>query len=524
MSSCVCWKTKRMKGRAMNLTELFLQLAAGHVDFLVLQSIYTAIVFAVVWLINIFSARVPYWQIGLWSLVLLRLLLPPGVSFPLSGCSLLQQTGVWTFLTDFGVDTALDGSDTALPVSRFDIEARHSAIPQDSPIRGSWWHLVLFFVWSAGFSAFLFLYIRRLRRIHHLTQAARPVTDSHVLDWIAHLRRRFHLKRTIRVVTSNDLAVPFTLGTLRPVIYVPAALLRQERGSLIRSVLAHEVAHISRFDDIKLKLQGMIQVFYFFHPLVWISNRYLRQARECYCDQLVVYKNLVGPDQYGRHLLDVLKLDSGYEQPVNPLPALGRYGHQIRRRLKNLKGEMQMKRHSMVIATGVLILLGFILLPMSGRTASDAQQEAADQSMKEISSAPEFSCPLKSGRVSDGYGRRLHPIYKKMILHRGIDIAAEKGTPVYAAADGVVDTTVINGAKDGAGKYIIVHHSDGYSTVYTQLDRIDVIKGQTITAGEAIAAVGSSGLSTGPHLHFELRLAGKAIDPETLIRFDDLKP
>jgi beta-lactamase regulating signal transducer with metallopeptidase domain len=508
----------------MNLTELFLQVSAGHVEFLVLQSIYAAIVFIVVWLINLLTPKVPWWQIGLWSLVLLRLLLPPDVSSPLSGRVILQQSGIWTFLSGFGVNTPLDGSDMTLQLSRFDIETRHPAIPQALPVRGSWWQLLLFFVWSAGSAAFLFLYIRRLRRIHHLIQAAQTVTDSHILHWIAHLRRRFQIGRTVRVVTSDALFVPFTLGTLRPVIYLPATLLEQEKRPLVRSVLAHEMAHISRFDDIKLKLQGMIQVFYFFHPLVWICNKHLGQARESYCDQLVVQKKLVGPDQYARHLLDVIKLDSGYEQSVNPMPALGRYGNQIRRRLENLKGEMQMKRHSMIMATGALLFLGVLLLPMSDRTTADAKQKAPDQVMTGTSSALEFSCPLKSGRISDRYGRRMHPIYKKMVFHRGIDIAAETGTPVYAAADGVVDTTVINGKNDGPGKYIIIDHRDGYSTVYTQLSRIDVANGQAITAGDAIGAVGSSGLSTGPHLHFELRLQGEAIDPESLIRFDDLKP
>ena len=508
----------------MNLRELFLQVSAGHVDFMILQSMYAAIVFAVVWLINLLTPKIPYWQIGLWSLVLLRLLLPPDISSPLSGRSILQQTGVWTFLSGFGVDTPLDGSDMTLQFSRFDIETRHPAIPQALPVRGSWWHLLLFFIWSAGSGAFLFLYIRRLRRIHHLIQAAQTVTDSDILHWIAHLCRRFQVERTVRVVTSDELSVPFTLGTLRPVIYLPATLLGRQKRPLLRTVLAHEMAHISRFDDIKLKLQGIIQVFYFFHPLVWICNRRLQQARESYCDQLVLQKKLVGPDQYARHLLDVIKLDSGYEQSVSPMPALGRYGQQIRRRLENLKGEMQMKRHSMIIATGVLLLLGFMLLPMSGGTATDAEQNATGQVMNETSPALEFICPLKSGRVTAGYGRRMHPIYQKMVFHRGIDIAASTGTPVYAAADGIVDTTVVNGSKEGAGNYIIVQHGKGYSTVYTQLHRVTVSDGQQVKAGESIGEVGSSGLSTGPHLHFELQRHGETIDPETLIRFEPLKP
>ncbi len=508
----------------MNLIELFLQVSAGHVDFFVLQSIYASIVFIVVWLIHLLTPKIPYWQIGLWSLVLLRLLLPPDVSSPLSGRAILQQSGVWTVLSGFGVDTSIDGSDMTLQLSCFDIEARHPAIPQALPVRGSWWHLLLFFVWSAGSVAFLFLYIRRLRRIHHLIQAAQTVTDSPILHWIAHLRRRFRVKRTIRIVTSNQFSVPFTLGTLRPVIYLPATLLGREKRPLLRTVLAHEMAHISRFDDIKLKLQEMIQVFYFFHPLVWICNKHLRQARESYCDQRVLQKKLVGPDQYARHLLEVIKLDSGYEQSVSPMPALGRYGQQIRRRLDNLKGEMHMKRHSMIMATGVLLLLGFMLLPMSGGTATDAEQNATGQVMNETSPLLEFSCPLKSGRVSDRYGQRLHPIDKKMVFHRGIDIAAPTGTPVYAAADGIVDTTVVNGSKEGAGNYIIVQHGKGYSTVYTQLHRVNVSAGEQVKSGQTIGEVGSSGLSTGPHLHFELRFKGEALDPETLIRFEPLKP
>ncbi len=126
------------------------------------------------------------------------------------------------------------------------------------------------------------------------------------------------------------------------------------------------------------------------------------------------------------------------------------------------------------------------------------------------SEAPlEYKIPL-TGRISSEFGSRFHPIDKKTKFHTGVDIAVPRGTSVGSAADGVV---TFAGRKGGYGNVVIVEHADGRTTFYAHCDKLLVEKGQTVSVGQEIAKSGSTGKSTGPHLHFEVRENGKPIDP-----------
>ena len=105
--------------------------------------------------------------------------------------------------------------------------------------------------------------------------------------------------------------------------------------------------------------------------------------------------------------------------------------------------------------------------------------------------------------ITSGWGRRWHPILRKMRMHYGTDFDADRGSPVWAAHQGVVETATY--MKD-FGRVIVLNHGDGFSTLYAHLNKIRVKYGETIRQGQRIGDVGSSGLSTGPHLHFEMRI------------------
>lgn len=126
-----------------------------------------------------------------------------------------------------------------------------------------------------------------------------------------------------------------------------------------------------------------------------------------------------------------------------------------------------------------------------------------------------LSSPLEFTRVSSGYGMRFHPILGREKAHLGVDYAAPTGTPVRTIADGVV---TFAGTQNGYGNVIEVTHRDNKSTLFAHLSRIDVKKGQRVEQGEFIGAVGTTGRSTGPHLHFEFRDHGVHQDPLEIAR------
>ncbi len=118
--------------------------------------------------------------------------------------------------------------------------------------------------------------------------------------------------------------------------------------------------------------------------------------------------------------------------------------------------------------------------------------------------------PLDAGRMSSGYGMRNHPVLKRRRKHNGVDIAAPTGTPVYATADGLI------GRADwfsSYGLYISIDHGADLETRYAHLSRLAVAAGDTVRKGDIIGYVGSTGRSTGPHLHYEVRVDGLAVNP-----------
>lgn len=120
-----------------------------------------------------------------------------------------------------------------------------------------------------------------------------------------------------------------------------------------------------------------------------------------------------------------------------------------------------------------------------------------------------------NGRITSHYGMRFHPIFKHHRLHTGIDFAGKIGTPVKAAWGGDVIET---GTRNGYGNVVVIDHHDGKVTLYGHLSMIDVEVGQPVEPGEKVGEIGMTGLATGPHLHFEIRVDGDPIDPMSFFK------
>jgi len=146
---------------------------------------------------------------------------------------------------------------------------------------------------------------------------------------------------------------------------------------------------------------------------------------------------------------------------------------------------------------------------------------------KTIPAGRHFMMPIKASadvRMTSPYGERMHPIKKKMLFHKGIDIAAPQGTPIYAIADGQVKQLQMKHVEGKAyGRYIIIQHDGGMASLYSQMSRYNVDLGQKVKKGDVIGYVGQSGISTGPHLHLEVKKNGENVNPADFIDFTSLK-
>ncbi len=149
--------------------------------------------------------------------------------------------------------------------------------------------------------------------------------------------------------------------------------------------------------------------------------------------------------------------------------------------------------------------LAFLLLLLGISTFLLAQME------------PPSGLPLgKEFHVTANFGYRVHPLVKEPKLHKGIDFKAPIGTPIYATADGVVKTAKAH--ESGYGKHIIIQHDEAYQSLFAHLSEWLVEEGAIIKKGDLIGKVGSSGASTLPHLHYEVRKNGTAVDPAPYLK------
>jgi murein DD-endopeptidase MepM/ murein hydrolase activator NlpD len=123
-----------------------------------------------------------------------------------------------------------------------------------------------------------------------------------------------------------------------------------------------------------------------------------------------------------------------------------------------------------------------------------------------------FGMPV-NGRVTSSFGMRMHPLLGYARMHKGVDIGAPYGTPIYAANDGVV---VFAGRNRGYGNFVKLNHAAGVASGYGHMSRIAVSRGARVSRGQVIGYVGSTGISTGPHLHWEVWRNGRAVNPRAV--------
>ncbi|MEY3737537.1 MAG: hypothetical protein RL544_315 [Bacteroidota bacterium] len=124
-------------------------------------------------------------------------------------------------------------------------------------------------------------------------------------------------------------------------------------------------------------------------------------------------------------------------------------------------------------------------------------------------------------RIASGFGYRIDPIYKTRKAHLGLDFAAPMGTPIYATADGSIKFSGFS--TNGYGNHVIINHGFGYETLYGHMVRVNVSQGEQVKRGQVIGYVGSTGKSTGPHLHYEVHKSNIQIDPINFF-YSDLTP
>jgi murein DD-endopeptidase MepM/ murein hydrolase activator NlpD len=263
----------------------------------------------------------------------------------------------------------------------------------------------------------------------------------------------------------------------------------------------------------------IVSIAYRFFPST--NEKRLMQENESLSDNYKVLDEKLKKMQ--KQLAELEKRDNDVYRTIfeaNPLPDSAR-----------AKEQQQLQELQQVLQMGKGELTSSII---SNMTNLEARMKRQDKSYNEIAgfiknkeqllaSTPAIQ-PVSNkdlNRVASGFGYRIDPVYKTVKFHGGLDFAAPQGTPIYATANGTVK--VAGNLGNGYGNHVVVNHGYGYETLYGHMFRINVRPGRSVKRGEILGYVGSTGKSTGPHLHYEVHKNGRPIDPVYFF-YNDLTP
>ena len=470
------------------------------------------------------------WQLGLWMILILKLLIPIGPPSELSLFNWISQHPVTPIVSYTPPVSIPDDIITHENVTQTtpELAAEYPSPKSDTPTIS-----VLPYVWLGGamltlcwfFLGSLFLR-RKLRTSSH-------AADSRIIRIFHQCADELNLWRMPDIITQDIVKTPSLFGLLQPVILLGENI-NDMNDEHIRYILLHELLHYKRRDNILNILLVVLQSIHWFNPVLWFCFYKIREDMEQANDHATLhYINSTEHTYYADALLAVLRYVSWLSPPL--VNAVGSK-KVLTRRIQMIKLNGLLNRRKRVISA-LCIVLGaslcvVLLTGAMEKSTDDSLQSSVDLSGEE-SSSPEMSAPNDSNidgkylwpvtgynRISAAYGSSWHPITKEMVFHNGIDIPAPEGTPVLTADKG---TVVEIGDNETDGNYVILNHGGDIQTFYSQLFGFaeGLAEGDTVQQGDVIGYVGSTGESTGNHLHFELRVDGESVNPTSVFASED---
>jgi beta-lactamase regulating signal transducer with metallopeptidase domain len=300
-----------------------------------------------------------------------------------------------------------------------------------------------------------------------------------------------------RLVVSKKIKAPFAFLKW---IFIPEDLRGEPQ---MNRIIAHEKVHAKHLHTLDLLITELFCIIFWFNPFVFLLKRSLKTVHEYIADHESAKSN--------SEKIELLSLlASGVNLNITNGISSNFYWSTLKKRInmitKNKSSKLRELSYLLLIPT-----FGFILMSFSGFVTEPSF--ISTMKLDFGNDIPSIH-PIKdtnSVRITIGYGMRIHPIYKTKKLHSAIDFKTKMGAPIVATADGIVMKAEFR--ETSYGKVVIIKHSETYSTLYAHMSEFKVKEGDKVTKGQIIGFVGNSGLSTGPHLHYEVIKDGKRVNP-----------
>ena len=282
-----------------------------------------------------------------------------------------------------------------------------------------------------------------------------------------------------------------------------------ENGKIEPELLMHEEAHCEQYHSIDILIIEIVNIFLWFNPAIWLFRKEILLNHEYYADGKVLTDR--DTSDYQHLLLNVLLRNNS-----NYLVSNFKYSlikNRIIMMTKSKPNDNAILRKIIGISVFLLLSVALTFSKESVLNTGNSNNANKDWIILPRNEKPELF-PIIKGEyieIPRTFGEKnINPITKDEIVHYGIDIKAKFGTDVMATAGGHV---IKASWEDNYGNTIVIDHGDGYQSLYAHLKDLSVKNGDSVTKGQTIGHVGSTGLSTGPHLHFEIRLKGENVNP-----------
>ena len=349
------------------------------------------------------------------------------------------------------------------------------------------WATLMVTIYLLGIAYFTFRLLLQLYTIQTIKKESDIVSEGNF----------FHVRTPQRIA-------PFSF--FKYIFYYP----KQFAAGELHTILSHEKVHARELHSIDILLTEIVFILQWFNPAVWFYRAAIKQNLEFLADSKTC--TLAEDKKRYQYLMLKQAVQNNNIAIVNPF-----FNSIIKKRIVMLN-QTQSKRINKLKLLLVLPLLAVFIL--SFNTKEEVKFLEGTAIVAPLPQAVvDFTSPLHQQdikAISSGFGMAKAPETKEMKFHNGIDLVASIGKEVIATANGKIATSAQNGSN---GNYIIIEHEEGYTSKYLHLNDRRVSAGDKVVAGETIGYVGSTGKSTGPHLHFEILKFGQPIDPASLIPF-----
>ena len=278
------------------------------------------------------------------------------------------------------------------------------------------------------------------------------------------------------------------------------------KGQTPIEVIEHELVHINQKHYLDLILVELASILLWFNPFIHLLKKEVRLNLEYLADDAVINKgrNIC----HYQSLLLSIATTGAYQAPLNLY-----FNISLKNRITMMTKQKSGQLRKVAILGVLPISFALMALNTSHEFTAPIKEYMEPIGLIIQNDAPSIS-PLgeqNKVQVTSGYGMKMHPILKVEKLHNGIDLKAEEGTPVVATASGTIEIAEFD---NDHGNYVQIKHSDTFETRYSHLKNFIVKSGSEVNKGDIIGYVGNTGMSTAPHLHYEVRKNGEPVDPK----------